>query len=1832
MKSPFPWFRAMALCVLAATGIGCGDGPTGLDDFVPCTGPAPSDQNAGFIHGTVLAAEDDAPVSGAAIRVDGIDGCVATESDGTFVFPLSNGGGFKMTVTARARTHGRRPGSVQAGRDINLGSFVLPLRDTAITTIGSAGGTHRSARGGLELTFPAGALDGDRQVSATRFGAGRELPGKLPETSHFTMALEAVAGDGNLNEPVTITIPNDYGFLPGTPVPVGVFNEETGEWVPDGMGTISEDGTQVVYQARHFSSFDCNFPVTSSGRPGLVGKDPRRKKDPCGRNSSSGNSIVDIRSGTIRLDFDLPVGRLGGVERTVGLVYQSAAASPWVWTGGPWSDQASNPEAPEYVGIEVQVEGLLERIFMNDNPEGNWAAYMWDGRNGRGERLRTGLYDGWIRVYGAQKGIFAEAAVFGGQPTASLGVEADELVEADTTITTRFQLVNGSESPVGNGWYIKGIPDLYPHPDGSVMVVMDGESGGVYLPDIMADIVAGGGGGTECGDGSPATNDCLDYPDDLAVAPDGSLITTDSWTNSLIRIDTDGLIQTIYSGAGDGVDFKAVAVSPDGIVHFSDSNSGKVFKLVDGQAEFVIGGDLPDIFNQAPAVSNPTDLDFDAEGNLYIADWPLGLRVLLADGMLMNAYAGDNPDIPAPSAIDVTADGSILLVEPARQRVRRLTADGQILPVAGLDGDSGFDGDGWLAAKARLFMPSGVAQGPDGTVYIADEYNDRIRSVGPDGMIRTFAGKGAVAGSSTGDHGPATEISLKEPLAPVVDAQGNVLALDRGAGLIWKFNKAESVFARPASQNDVLSRQEGGDGFVLNTDSVDYRFDDDGRCVAYTDRTGMEATLARDQSGRLTAIDFGSLGQVSFEYDDNGLAAIKAGTRQMDVLVDADSNVRSLNWSDGASTELTYDDQGRLTGWSDADGRNANYELDRYGRVSSVSASGGGTRLYRPLETAGLLNDGILRQEGLTPESPAPASGEPSAGFTDENGDEWAFKYDALGEATQVTTPDGTVITIGNHTCGMPSTMSSPGLEFRTWFYNDDGGMLIERGPEGDHSYEWDEDAGTLTGVVTPGGRYYQYEYDEQGRVTGVTASGRKMFTFLYGEGTRLTGIRDALDRVTDFATDELGNLESVTQSGLEVARFERNDNGDIVAFTDAIGGRTEFLLDGMGRISSVQDRAGATHHIGRDQAGQVVSLSTTATGLEDRSGTTWERDGRGRVAAVTINGAGPWTIDWVGADRVGAISSPAGTVDATYDKNGRVVTRAITGLDPSISTSLATYRYDAAGRLISAVDDDSSVTFEYDVDTGALTSVTQQYQGMPEPVTIEYETDADGVVTGIGYPALDGFDGGWFNYSYDGPTGLLTDITAPDGRYWDLYRDDIGRIEEFEIDWGETFEYGRTYDEFGRIESMVAWLDYYREDEHARFEYQSDNDGVIVSATGPDGATTFGFDAMRRLASATCAGCGIDEAFEYDGRGDPVGTGITVDALGRLTAANGHTWTFDDAGRVVSRVSTADGSRVEFQWDADDNLVMARTFESGNGSPVHEIRYGYDALGRRVYREVDGVRQFFIHDFTDVVMEMNQAGGVDAFYLHEPAMDNPLGMYRDGEWYAVIADGLGSIRGLVRLSDRTLVRTWSYSPFGRLAGTSGTIEFRYGFQGRETDPLTGLIHFRARELDPMADRFISTDPEKFTSLAGTYTFAGNDPINRRDPTGVGPRVVRGAGELYSYYNDQKSKIEKGVEQRVGQVGGRDAGAAAGFIWKNTGSGMIDSVAKITLPTPYQGPGPSLTDAAVYMYKAYKAKDPCGRAKVGGDVLVDIMPGGDKWLRPMVDSFNGLGDMIDVGR
>ncbi len=181
-------------------------------------------------------------------------------------------------------------------------------------------------------------------------------------------------------------------------------------------------------------------------------------------------------------------------------------------------------------------------------------------------------------------------------------------------------------------------------------------------------------------------------------------------------------------------------------------------------------------------------LAIDRFGNLFIAD-SLNHRVRKVglDGVISTVagigsagFSGDGAAankaaLNYPAMIAFTASGELLITDYGNHRVRRVSVDGVISSIAG-NGSEGFSGDGAAATAASLNNPIGVVAAPDGSIYIGDAQNHRVRRVSATGIISTVAGTGA-AGFS-GDGANALSAQLNYPGALALDALGNVFVAD----------------------------------------------------------------------------------------------------------------------------------------------------------------------------------------------------------------------------------------------------------------------------------------------------------------------------------------------------------------------------------------------------------------------------------------------------------------------------------------------------------------------------------------------------------------------------------------------------------------------------------------------------------------------------------------------------------------------------------------------------------------------------------------------------------------------------------------------------------------------------------------------------------------------------------------------------------------------------------------------------------------------------------------------------------------------------------------------
>ncbi|MEA2425837.1 MAG: hypothetical protein QOH13_2247 [Thermoleophilaceae bacterium] len=130
-----------------------------------------------------------------------------------------------------------------------------------------------------------------------------------------------------------------------------------------------------------------------------------------------------------------------------------------------------------------------------------------------------------------------------------------------------------------------------------------------------------------------------------------------------------------------------------------------------------------------------------------------------------------------PAGVLAAGDGGILIADTINQRVRRIDPSGRILTIAG-NGSRGFAGDGGPPTGATLQDPTALALGKDGSLYVADTGNNRIRVIRPNGVIGTVAGTSDQGFS--GDGGPASAAQLNAPQGLAIALNGGVFLSDTG--------------------------------------------------------------------------------------------------------------------------------------------------------------------------------------------------------------------------------------------------------------------------------------------------------------------------------------------------------------------------------------------------------------------------------------------------------------------------------------------------------------------------------------------------------------------------------------------------------------------------------------------------------------------------------------------------------------------------------------------------------------------------------------------------------------------------------------------------------------------------------------------------------------------------------------------------------------------------------------------------------------------------------------------------------------------------------------------
>jgi len=1750
---------------------------TGANPIQTGMGPAViALQRAAVVRGKVMT-RDGAPLSGVQMTVIGHAEFGQTLSRADGVFDMAVNGGTFLSVRYD------KPGFLSAQRQVYVpwqdfalfpdvvliqpDSQVTPVDLTANVPIQVARGNTVTDGDGTRqstLLFSHGTTatmlmpDGSIQpltrlnVRATEFTVGptgpAAMPGELPPTSGYTYAVELTADEAiaagaktvNFSQPVIQYVENFLNFPVGIAVPVGFldrerslgfYNRATSAWigsengrviqitgVSNGVATVDTVGTgslppltlgdaerqqlaalyapgQRLWRVPipHFSPWDYNWPhgaPPDARAPGLpaphVDDAPHWDSTACGSiiqcQSQNLGEVVPI-SGT-PFHFHYSSDRAPG--RAVTLVDIPLSGSQL-------------PSSLLRIDLDISLAG--RRFFASFPPTPNQHyAFTWDGldvygreaqQGGRLAVVRVGYVYGWVYRTPAQ--LVASFAAFGG---ALIGNREREVA----VFQVNSVRLGALPAQVG-GWSLSSHHGYDPNP--KVLYQGDGERRDAQVIGLVITTVVGNGTSGFSGDGGPATQAVVRNPLGVAVAQDGTFYIADTNNARIRRVSPAGIITTVAGtgasgSSGDGGPAtqatlrtpRAIAVAPDGSFYFADNGNHRIRRVgPDGIITTVAGTGAPAFSGDGGAATQaalnaPTGVAVAADGSFYIADQgnhrirrvgPDGIITTVA-GTGASGSSGDGgpatqASFSSPQGVAVAPDGSLYIADTGTSRIRRVGPDGIITTVAGT-GAPAFSGDGGPATQAALNAPIGVAVAPDGSFYIADQNNHRIRRVGQDGILTTVAGIGGFPFG--GDGGLATQAASNFPRGVAVAPDGSFFIVD-GTSRI-----RQVASPLPGFGDDLAIASE--DGTEL------YRFDADGRHLqtlnALTGAVHYQFTY--DSGGRLTAVTDGDGNVTTIEHDASGnpTAVVAPFGQRTALAVDSNGLLSRIVNPAGEAFQFSYTSGGLLTSATNPRGNVTRYTYDALGRlVRADDAAGGFKTLTRTDNATGYtvaLQTGLGRTTTYSVERLS--NGARKRTVTDLSGAHAEVVIGSDG-SVRTTDRDGTIETVvlgPDPRWGMQApvvstlTVTTPGGLTRTVTSTKTAALANLSDPLSMQ---------TQTGTISINGRTFTSRYDSATRtLTQTSAAARTRTIVLDAKG------RIVLEQVsgllpTSFTYDSRGRLSVITEgsgSTVRTASIAYGSDGFPASMTDPLGHVTTFTDDAAGRPVSRTTPDGQTVALSYDASGNLTSLTPPGSSAHGFSYTAVNLTSSYAPPNVgASNTATSYTYD-IDRQLTRLLRPDSQSIDLAYDSFGRLTTLTQT-------RGALGYSYDSAGRLTGIMaPGGAGLASVYD---GFLRTGESATGAVAGAVTRGYDTSfrvtnqsVNGSAVTFAYDDDDlTTQAGALSLTRSAPNGLLG-ATSLGTITTSFAYTGFAELSRLSAAAGATLLYDAQYtrDSLGRItrktETLAGVPDAY--------DYTYDLAGRLLEVR-KNGALneSYAYGANSNRTSATVGGATI---------------GATYDAQDRLLTYGNTAFTHTAAGEWLTRA--AGGQTTTYTYDALGNLT-AVSFSDGR-----EISYLIDGKNRRVGKSVNGtqVQGFLYQDQLRPIAELNGSGAVVSRFVYARGLNVPAYMIRAGVNYRILTDHLGSVRLVVNSITGQVVQRIDYDSFGNVLQDTNPGFQPFGFAGGLSDPDTKFVRFGARDYNAETGRWTAKDRIGFAGGdSNLYAYVASDPINHADIAGL---------------------------------------------------------------------------------------------------------------------------------
>lgn len=911
---------------------------------------------------------------------------------------------------------------------------------------------------------------------------------------------------------------------------------------------------------------------------------------------------------------------------------------------------------------------------------------------------------------------------------------------------------------------------------------------------------------------------------------------------------------------------------------------------------------------------------------------------------------------------------------------------------------------------------------------------------------------------------------------------------------------------------------------------------EDGLPAVVTHDAGYRVRVTTDpELGRVTALDVqtpaGPVRVASFGYD-------------------TERNLESVAGSSGVPLRFTYDEEHRVTSWTDRNDHTYTYVYDTAGRV------------VRTIGPDGALSSRFSYDVDAR-----------VTRFTDSTGAVTVTRLNDLGQTVSETDPRGNTVHF-------------------TWDrYDNLLSRTDELGNTARLTYDW---RGDLIAVHYPDGRQASATYDERHLPLSMTGPDGTVWRQAFDERGNRTALIAPDGTSTTFAYDAAGALSAVTFPNGATERRVNDSAGLTLSVTDPQGATYAVRRNAFGQPCESVDPAGSVTRLEWTPDGRL-SRRTAPDGTSESW--TWDEEGNCRTHTDALGGVVRFEYTWFDllAARVGVDGARH---EFTYDTELRV-----TGVSNSHGRSW-TYTYGPTGLLVSETDfDGRTTTYEHDA-CGRLVSRTTP---LGRRVAISYdavgnvrEKDADGIVTRYTYDAADRLtraesptstlaverdamgrvvsetvDGRTMRFGYDA-AGELVSRTTPTGAVASYSYDAAGNRVSVEGS-GHVLVFAR--DEFGRETRRTFGSD----DSPVTLASQWDAIGRLTSQSVSTARRTvrsraFGYRADGFLTSATDELSGLTARFELDPVGRPLSVtaedwseSYTYDALGnqtgaqwpdrarhtesrgerqydgtRLRTAGGLRYEYDDAGRVVLRQKRRLSRKPDtwrYTWDAEDRLMSCTT-------PDGTVwRYTYDPFGRRTAKlrmapDGAGVEAivYFTWDDTRLAEQTDTSTGVTLTWDHEGyrpvsqlerrTVANATQDEVDSRFFAIVTDLVGTPtelvdeQGEIAWYNRSTV--WGLTAWNRGADAYTPLRF----PGQYDDPESGLHYNVHRYYDPETARYVSSDPLGLAPAPNPAAYVTN-PHTRMDPEGL---IAKGCTTDGGWYGGLLPANQKVNGQRVSTV------------------------------------------------------------------------------------------------